>query len=72
VLKFNFSEQWQKCTKKVAFFVIDGKKITVDFDGDECDVPVLPNALFVKLSVASGIDNLEFITTAVNIKLEMV
>ena len=31
---------------------------------------MLPNALFVKLSVASGIDNLEFITTAVNIKLE--
>lgn len=70
MLKFNFSDKWQKCIKKMALFIINGKKITVDFEGSECDVPVLPNAFVAKLSIVSGIDDLEFITTSVDIKLE--
>lgn len=70
LLKFNFGEQWQKCIKKVAIFVINGSKITVDFDGDECNVPVLPNSSFVQVFLMSGNGDLELATTAVNIKLE--
>lgn len=70
VLKFSFCEQWNSCSKKAAIFVVDGNKLTVDFDGDECRVPVLPNASFVQVSLVSGLGETEFATTAVKIRLE--
>ena len=70
VLKFAFSEQWQKCIKKAAFFVIDGNKLTVDFEGDECKVPVLPNAAFVLVSLVSGEKEEQLATTPIRIRLE--
>lgn len=70
VLKFNFGEQWQNCNRKAAFFVIDGNKQTVDFEGDECKVPVLPNAAFVFVSLVSGEGENQLATTPIRIRLE--
>jgi len=70
VLKFSFSEQWQKCNKKAAIFIVDGNKLTVDFNGDECQVPVMPNASFVQVSLVSGDGEIELATTSLKIRLE--
>lgn len=70
VFKFNFGEQWQNCNRKAAFFVIDGNKLTVDFEGDECKVPVLPNAAYVLVSLVSGEGENQLATTPIKIRLE--
>ena len=58
ILKFTFSESWQNSTAKTAVFIIEDKKIVVDFEGDECRVPVLPNAPYLTLTLmtSSGLD----------------
>ncbi len=69
-LKFNFSEVWQNCEKKAAMFVVDGKKQTVDFDGDSCKVPILPNSSFVFVSLFSSEGEEQMVTTPIRIRLE--
>lgn len=70
VLKFDFSEQWKNCKHKVAFFVVDGNKLTIDFEGDECKVPILPNASFVLVSLLSNDGEKQLMTTDLKIRLE--
>ena len=70
VLKFSLSESWQKCVKKAAFFVLEGKRFAVDFDGDECVVPMLPNADFVFVSLVSHDGDKQMVTTPIKIRLE--
>lgn len=70
VLKFSLSESWQKCVKKAAFFVLEGKRFAVDFDGDECAVPMLPNADFVFVSLVSHDGDKQMVTTPIKIRLE--
>ena len=70
VLKFTFSSAWQNANKKAAVFVVDGKRQVVDFDGNECKVPILPNAEFVFVSLVSGDGENQLITTPIRIRLE--
>lgn len=68
-IKFEFSEEWQNCEKKAAIFVIEGNKLTVDFEGDELSVPSLPNAAYTMLSLVSADENKELSTTSIKIRL---
>ena len=70
VLKFTLSSAWQNANKKAAVFVVDGKRQVVDFDGNECKVPILPNAEFVFVSLVSGDGENQLITTPIRIRLE--
>ena len=70
VLKFTFSDAWKMANKKAAVFVVDGKRQVVDFDGNECKVPILPNAEFVFVSLVSGDGDNQLITTPIRIRLE--
>lgn len=70
-LSFSFSEEWQKCNRKTAIFVVEGKKIAVEFEGVECKVPVLPNApcFFVAL-VSADNETEQLATTSLRLRLE--
>lgn len=70
ILKFIFGDQWQKCNHKVAIFVINGNNLAVDFEGDECVVPVLPNASCMFISLISGEGEKQLATTQIKIALE--
>ena len=70
VLKFTLSSAWQNANKKAAVFVVDGKRQVVDFDENECKVPILPNAEFVFVSLVSGDGENQLITTPIRIRLE--
>lgn len=70
VLKFEFSNVWKRCVRKTAVFVVEGKKQMVDFDGDECKVPIMPNAPFVFVSLLSGDGDNQQVTTALKIRME--
>jgi len=69
-LKFDFSEIWQKCVTKTAIFVVEGRRQMVEFEGDVCKVPVMPNAPFVFVSLISGEGENQQVTTSLKIRLE--
>lgn len=69
-LHFTFDEIWKRCQRKTALFVVDGKKMYVDFEGEDVRVPVLPNAPFVFVSLISGEGNNQIATTSIKIRLE--
>ena len=69
-LRFIFSDAWKKANKKAAIFVVDAQKQVVDFDGDECRVPILPNGAFVFVSLVSGDGENQLVTTPIRIRLE--
>ena len=69
-LHFNFSEEWQAISKKMAVFVVDGKKTTVEFEGCELSVPAMPNASTCFVYVIGGGENEEsFISSALKLRL---
>ncbi len=70
ILKFDFGEAWLNASRKAAIFVVGANKLTVDFEGDECAVPALPNASFVQVSLVSAVGETELVTTAATIRLE--
>lgn len=53
-LNFEFSEDWQGVATKIAVFVVDGVKTTVEFEGNECNMPALPNSTCCFMYVISG------------------
>ena len=57
LVKFSFSEEWQEFVSKLAVFVVDGVKTTVEFEGDECVVPALPNSNCCLLYLLAGDEN---------------
>ncbi len=69
-LHFTFDEIWKRCEQKTALFVVEGKKMYVDFEGEDVHVPVLPNAQFVFVSLISGEGNNQIATTSIKIRLE--
>lgn len=69
-LHFTFDEIWKRCERKTALFVVEGKKMYVDFEGEDVRVPVLPNASFVFVSLISGEGNNQIATTSIKIRLE--
>jgi len=69
MLKFNFSDTWQDCIKKTAFFIVGDNKITVDFENNQCFIPTLPNAEYLIVSLFSSLEDKQFASTMLKIKL---
>ena len=70
-IKFEFSESWQACNKKTAFFVVEGKKIPIEFEGDICNIPAMPNlGSFLVFLVASSDENEILSSTPIRLNLE--
>ena len=66
----DFSEDWQRFSTKIAVFVVDGKKTTVEFEGSECDIPPMPNASTCFVYFIAGNENEEsFISTSLKLNL---
>ena len=59
-----------KIFKKSSIFCCWRKKFTVDFDGDECEVPIMPNGDFVFVSIVSNDGKNQMTTTQLSIRLE--
>ena len=70
LIHFTFDSYWQKCPKKTAVFVVEGKRLMVDFESTDVRVPVLPNAPCVFVSLLSGEGENQVATTAIKIRLE--
>lgn len=70
-LKFSFDEDWSKCVSKTAFFVIEGKKIPVLFEGDICNIPAMPNLnSFLVFLVAAPSEGEILSSTPIKLNLE--
>ena len=70
-IKFSFDETWSQCNKKVAYFVVEGKKIPVEFEGEICQIPAMPNSNLVYVFLIAPINDEEFLsTTSVFLVLE--
>ena len=70
-LKFKFGAEWEECESKTAMFVVEGKKILVEFSGSVCKVPVLPNCTSILVAVFSANEHGEQLsTTFLRIKTE--
>ena len=70
-LKFKFGAEWEECESKTAMFVVEGKKILVEFSGSVCKVPVLPNCTSILVAVFSANEQGEQLsTTFLRIKTE--
>lgn len=70
-IKFSFGEDWEKCVSKTAFFVVEGKKIPVAFEGDTCNIPAMPNmSSFLVFLVAASDDNAILSSTPIKLNLE--
>ena len=63
-IKFTFSEDWKNCVSKTAYFVVEGKKIPVLFEGDVCNVPAMPYCSAVKLFLVASSKPDQIMTTA--------
>lgn len=62
-LNFKFGEAFSACANKTAVFVIEGKKILQNFEGNVCRVPVLPNCTGFLVAVYSAADAEEQLST---------
>ncbi len=69
-IKFTFGEAWSECKNKLAVFELNSVKTIVQFDGDIVQVPVLPNATFLLLSLMSSNASNRLATTALKLRLE--
>lgn len=70
-IKFEFSESWSACNKKTAFFVVEGKKIPIEFENDICNIPAMPNTgSFLVFLVASSNENEILSSTPIRINLQ--
>lgn len=71
VLKFTFDSTWEKCNRKTAIFVVEGKKFAVDFEGNSVAVPALPNAPYFHVALSSSANGeTSLLTTAIRVRLE--
>ena len=69
-LRFNFSDVWNECQHKTAIFVVDGNFVMVEFVGNEVEIPVLPNASCLSVSLVSGSGEHSLATTALKLNLK--
>ena len=70
-LKFTFDEEWIAVQNKTAIFEVMGKKIIVEFTGDICNIPCMPNASYFILSITcSPNKNQSFCTNSIKFELE--
>ena len=68
-LNFTFGSIWQKCTSKIAVFVVDGRRMNIAFEGNSVKVPAMPNAECMFVSVVSGDGEEKLTTTALKVRL---
>lgn len=55
VAHFDFDAEWDGYSKKTARFGYDDDKaIKIDFEGDDCAIPKLPNTTLLLVEVSSG------------------
>ena len=71
-LQFQFSDTWASCNHKTAVFVVDGKYILIGFTGNMVNVPIMPNASCLTVSLLSGNGEDELATTALKINLKTI
>lgn len=57
LVRFSFSEEWQGFERKLAVFVVDGVKTTVEFEENECLIPALPNSNCCLVYLLAGDEN---------------
>lgn len=69
-LKFDFDDEWKRCSVKTAIFVVDGKKAIVKFHGDTVKVPTMPNAPYVVVSLQGYVED-EMILNSTGIKIAL-
>ena len=62
-IEFEFSDVWKIVEKKTEIFLVDGKKMFVEFTGNICKMPSFPNAYFCMLTLTSAPGNGEFYNT---------
>ena len=53
-LEFEFGDDWQNITKKIALLVLEGKKTAIEFEGSTLSLPALPNAQTMNLVLMSA------------------
>lgn len=69
-LQFQFGDTWNSCNHKTAVFVVDGKYVLIEFTGNTVNVPIMPNASCLSVSLLSGNGEDELATTALKINLK--
>lgn len=69
-LSFSFGEKWNACKNKTAVFLVDDKYVLIQFSGNVVNIPTLPNASCLSVSLLSGNGDDQLATTAVKIKLK--
>ena len=62
-IEFDFSEAWASVEKKTAIFLINGKKMFVEFTGNRCKMPSFPNSYFCMLMLTASPGGGEYFNT---------
>lgn len=68
-LEFSFDELWSDCLKKTIIFKINGRRLVKSFEGNTVEVPVLPNAPYVEISLSTGDVGEIYSTTSIRIDM---
>ncbi len=69
-LNIEFSEDWQAFETKTAVFSVNGKNQLIDFSGNTCSVPAMPNAQNLLVYLMTGdMTGKKLVTTPLFIKL---
>ena len=69
--KFTFDKEWSEVENKTAIFEVLGKKILVEFKGDICNIPSMPNASYFLLSLTCAPNkNESYCSNAIKLELE--
>ena len=63
IAEFNFDEEWDSHLVKTARFKVNGEYTDVVFEGNECPIPIIPDAKIVWIGVFAG--NLSTSTPAI-------
>lgn len=69
-VKFYFSDEWARCYKKKAVFVVGDRKKQMEFEGSLLQLPAFPNASSFELMVFAEDGDEIYSTTAIRIRLE--
>lgn len=70
---FTFDAEWDEFSTKTALFVWNGKDFSVEFSGNECEVPEITNAtkFLVGVYVGDGEDPIKRTTTSAQIPCQL-
>ncbi len=69
-LHIDFSSEWDNFTNKTAVFTVKNQNHFVDFEGDTCHIPNLPNADSLSIYIMAGNSTYgNIVTNSISIKL---